>query len=308
MALTFINPMLLRSSQALPRGDQWLYELKFDGFRGMAIKNGADVRLLSRSQNDLTKRFPRIVDAVKLLPVKACIIDGEIVCLDEQGRPCFEDLQNFTPSDQRFLFFYAFDLLALNSTTLIQQPIEKRKEQLRDLLPKEGPLRLSDFIDADPEHLVTFAKENRLEGIVAKRRGSFYEPGARSGAWTKFKTYQEAEFLIGGFLAGSDGVQSMVVGFQREGAFHYAAKLEVYLQRKQRLEFLTTLERARVHVCPFVKVPRKSSSGDTWSVGVTDEDLKRIVWVSPKRSARVRFLEWTRSGLLRQAGLVSFVK
>src|SRR3954469_11304583 len=205
--------MLLRPSQVLPRGEKWLYELKFDGFRGIAIKNGKDVQLWSRQQNNMNKRFPRIVEAVQGLPVKSTIIDGEIVCLDQQGRPCFEDLQNFNPSKQPSLFFYAFDLLAVNSTTLVNQAIEKRKQQLRDLLPKDGPLRLSDFVDADPDQLVTFSKENRLEGIVAKRAGSIYEPGKRSGAWTKFKTYQEADFLIGGFLKNEEGVESIVVGF-----------------------------------------------------------------------------------------------
>jgi DNA ligase D-like protein (predicted ligase) len=300
LALTFINPMLLRPSQALPRGDQWLYELKFDGFRGLAIKNGKEVQLWSRQRNHMNNRFPRIVEAIQGLPVKSTIIDGEIVCLDQEGRPCFEDLQNYSETKEHFLFFYAFDLLAVNSTTLVNQAIEKRKQQLRDLIPNDGPLRLSDFVDADPDRLVTFAKDNRLEGIVAKRAGSIYEPGKRSGAWTKVKTYQEADFLIGGFLANNDGVESIAVGFHREGEFRYAAKLETYSSRKQRMELGTSLVRHRVDACPFVHVPRRRS-GDTWSAGVTAEDLERMVWVMPERTVRVRFIEWTRAGVLRHA-------
>lgn len=304
MALTFINPMLLKPAKALPRGEEWLYELKFDGFRGVAIKNGHEVQLWSRQRKSLTSRFPSIVETIAALPVRSTIIDGEIVCLDQEGRPCFEDLQNFSPASESNLFFYAFDLLAVNSKSLVNTPIEERKERLRDLLPSEGPLRLSDFINGEPDLLETFAREQRLEGIVAKRRGSAYEPGKRSGAWTKFKTYQEGEFLIGAFIANGEGVESIVVGFHRDGAFRYAAKLEVYLPVKQRLDFLTRLVALRIDACPFVLVPRKRE-GDTWSAGVTDDDLKGIVWVSPKRSARVRFLEWTRAGVLRQALLTT---
>ena len=119
LALSFINPMLLKPAKALPRGEHWLYELKFDGFRGIGIKNGKDVKLWSRQRKCLTKRFPTIVEAVAALPVRSAILDGEIVCLDQEGRPCFEDLQNFSAGSTSNLFFYAFDLLALNSNPLV---------------------------------------------------------------------------------------------------------------------------------------------------------------------------------------------
>src|SRR5947209_5148335 len=101
--------MLLLPSKVIPLGKQWVYELKFDGFRGIALKDGARVRLLSRNGNDLGKRFPRIVEALGQLPCRSAVLDGEIVCLDPEGKPCFEDLQNFSPARQHALFFYAFD-------------------------------------------------------------------------------------------------------------------------------------------------------------------------------------------------------
>ena len=143
--------MLLKPTAALPRGDKWLYELKFDGFRGLAVKDGKEVRLFSRNGRDLSKRFARITNAISKLRMKSVLIDGEIVCLDEQGRPCFEDVQNFKPSHENNLFFYAFDLLSADGENLMSLAIEERKESLRQLLPCQGPLRLSEFVQCDPE-------------------------------------------------------------------------------------------------------------------------------------------------------------
>jgi bifunctional non-homologous end joining protein LigD len=212
-------------------------------------------------------------------------------------------LQNFNGKSDRYLFFYAFDLLAMNGAELMGRPIEERKEHLRRLVPSEGPLRLSDFAECDPDLLVTFARKNRLEGIVAKRRGSFYEPGKRSGVWAKFKTYQAAEFLVGGYLPGPGGVlESLAVGFWKEKAFKYAARVEVFLKGKRLAEFCERITRHKPVTCAFERVPMKKS-GDTWSVGLTKEDAAKFVWIKPAEAVTVRFIEWTRSGLLRHAQL-----
>jgi bifunctional non-homologous end joining protein LigD len=299
----FINPMLLKPSAVLPVGDQWRYELKFDGFRGLAIKEGKDVRLFSRNGRSLSVRFWPIVDAIASLKVKNAIIDGEIVCLASDGRPCFEDLQNMSPVLEANLFFYAFDLLHLNGRNVFDAPIEERKERLRDLLPEGGPLRLSDFIDGDPAQLEAFTRANRLEGIVAKRRRSFYEPGKRSGVWTKFKTYQTADFLIGGYLPCPGGIEALTVGFMRNGAFQYAAHVEVYLKGKALDQLVSAVRNVRPTPCAFERVPIKKR-GDTWSVGLTKEDADRAVWIKPSVPVNVRFTERTKIGLLRHAGLL----
>jgi DNA ligase D-like protein (predicted ligase) len=307
VAITFIEPMLLKPAATLPLGEQWRYELKFDGFRGLAVKDGKDVRLFSRNGRDLSTRFPTIVEAVGKLKMKSAVIDGEIVCLDEKGRPCFEDLQNFGSALENNLFFYAFDLLAANGANLITRPLEERKECLRRLLPKDGPLRLSDFVECDPEILVKFATENRLEGVVAKRIGSVYEPGKRSGAWAKFKTYQTAEFLIGGYLPCRGGVESLAVGFWREKVFKYAARVEVYLKGKRLQDLCGRIAKLKAGACAFERVPIKKS-GDTWSVGLTKEDAEKFVWIAPRLKVHVRFTEWTSIGALRHAGLVELVR
>jgi bifunctional non-homologous end joining protein LigD len=295
--------MLLKPAAALPRGEQWRYELKFDGFRGVAIKGGETVRVFSRNGRDLSRRFSRIVEAVRRLRVDSAIIDGEIVCLDCDGRPCFEDLQVFGPNLDANLFLYAFDLLSLNGKELLREPLETRKILLRRLIPKSGPLRMSDFIETEPDLLIDFAKENRLEGIVAKRADSYYEPGKRSGAWTKFKTYQEAEFLVGGFLPTTGGIESLAIGFFRGDAFRYSARVEVYLKGKSLAELSDKLLKQQRISCSFERVPNKRR-GDTWSVGLTKEDFERFVWINPNLPVRIRFTQWSRSGLLRHAGLI----
>lgn len=306
LAITFIEPMLLKPAAVLPRGEQWGYELKFDGFRGLAVKDGAEVRLFSRNGRDLSKKFGRIVEAVKKLPARSAIIDGEIVCLDERGRPCFEDLQNFGSKLENKLFFYAFDVAHLNGVQTVTEPIEQRKARLREMLPSNGPLRLSDFVECDPETLVTFARENRLEGVVAKRLGSFYEAGKRSGAWAKFKTYQTAEFLIGGYLPCPGGLESLAVGFMRDNVFKYAARVEVYLKGNKLAELREGIAKMKRVPCAFERVPIKKA-GDTWSVGLTKEDAEKFVWIAPRLKVNVRFTEWTRVGVLRHAGLVELI-
>ena len=163
-------------------------------------------------------------------------------------------------------------------------------------------MRLSDFVNAEPEALVQFARENRLEGIVAKRAGSAYEPGKRSGAWTKYKTYQHAEFLVGGFLPGADGIEALALGFWRDGAFRYSGRVEVYWKGNKLQEFSAGILKQKAASCPFERVPIKKT-GDTWSVGLTREDADRFVWAKPMTNVLIRFTEWTRSGMLRHAGL-----
>jgi len=163
-------------------------------------------------------------------------------------------------------------------------------------------VRLSDTLDADPDQLVTFCRKNRLEGLVAKRRESLYEQGKRSGAWQKFKTLQTGTFLVGGFLPSSDGFSALAVGFWRGGEFQYAAKLECYWSKEQKLALCERFLGSIVAEPPFAQVPRRVA-GDTWSAGITQEELAEFAWVEPALEVSVKFLEWTRAGVLRQASL-----
>ncbi|MGZ8940012.1 MAG: ATP-dependent DNA ligase, partial [Limisphaerales bacterium] len=289
-------------SKVLPVGEQWLYELKFDGYRGLAIKNHTSTRLYSRNGKDLTSRFLPIVHAVQNLRAKSCILDGEIVCLDSHGRPCFEDLQNYSEGEHS-LYFYAFDLLHLNGDCLHWLTLTMRKERLAKLLEGGAPcLRLSASLEGKPEAMVRFCREHRLEGIVAKMRDSAYRPGDRCGSWVKFKTQQEATFLVGGFLPSIDGFSSIAVGFKRGGEFRYAGKLEVYLPKSAKVEALKRLVPLASSAPHFSHVPQKRT-GDSWSAGITAHEIERSVWLKPSVKAAVHFQEWTKAGYLRHARL-----
>jgi bifunctional non-homologous end joining protein LigD len=299
--------MLLQPLKILPVGDQWLYELKFDGYRGLAVKNHTFTRLYSRNGKDLTSRFLPIVHAVQSLRATTCILDGEIVCLDAEGRPCFEDLQNYAEGEHS-LYFYAFDLLHLNGDSLVHLPLTERKERLSKLLNGCAPsLRASSSLEGEPHQLVNFCREHRLEGIVAKKGDSTYRPGERTGSWVKFKTRQEGTFSIGGFLPSADGFSSIAVGFNRDGEFRYAGKLEGYLPRTAKADLLRDLLPRACSTPAFVHVPRKTS-GDTWSAGIAVDELSRFVWVKPKLEAAVEYQEWTRAGYLRHARLKEISK
>jgi bifunctional non-homologous end joining protein LigD len=251
----------------------------------------------------LSRRFPRIIAAVGALRCENAVMDGEIVCLDLDGKPCFEDLQNFSPKRNQFLFYYGFDLMWLGGHDLRGLLVSERKQRLAELLMGCPPaLRLSEALDANPDDLVAFARAHKLEGVIAKRRDSRYEAGKRSGAWQKFKMYQEADFLVGGFLPSPDGIVALAVGFRDAEQFRYAARLEVYWSAQRKADLRKRLLPLLRPGCPFEKVPTKRS-GDTWSAGITADEQEQFVWVKPKVHVGVRFLEWTKAGVLRQARL-----
>src|SRR5256886_8623762 len=183
-----------------PTHGDWLYELKFDGIRAIAIKDDKKVSLISRNGNKLDKRFPEIAGAVKGLRVRECVIDGEAVALDEEGRSSFQLLQALEMEGRKApLRFYVFDLLQLNAKNLLELPVEQRKQVLAKVCESVGdPIRYSGEISGDVKSLLVEVKRRGLEGLIGKQRGSKYESGRRSGAWIKLKSLNEQEFVIGG--------------------------------------------------------------------------------------------------------------
>jgi bifunctional non-homologous end joining protein LigD len=195
----FIDPMLLLRTDKLPDGDGWLYEVKFDGYRALAIKTGGAVRLRSRNDKDFTKRYPGVVAALVGLPDET-VIDGEIVALDASGKPVFSLLQNGATD----VHFYAFDVLVLSGQDVTGEPLVKRRELLENhVLPNlPEPVRRSPVLEASLSDLIQSIRAQGLEGLVAKRANSRYEPGQRSGAWMKMQVNRSQEFIIGGYSVG----------------------------------------------------------------------------------------------------------
>jgi bifunctional non-homologous end joining protein LigD len=182
----FIPPCLPTKAPAPPSGAMWLHEIKHDGFRVIARKDGSQVKLYSRPGNDLTRRFPLIVEALARLRARSCIVDGEAVACDEQGIACFDRLRHHR-SDAA-VFLYAFDLVELNGDDLRRDPLEVRKATLASVLAKAGAgIRFNEHLEFDDgETVFRHACRLGLEGIVSKRLGSRYRSG-RSPDWLKMK-------------------------------------------------------------------------------------------------------------------------
>ena len=189
--------------QELPTGD-WLYEIKFDGYRALAFKDGKNVRLVSRNKNAFD--HPPLLEALKKLPAEHVILDGEIAALDEKGRSSFQLLQLFKSSEGIPLVYYVFDLLFLGGKDLRKEPLSARRKLLaRVLKNRPEKIRLSDELRGTKDELLRVAQEFGLEGLVAKKPNSVYESGRRRGAWVKFKITKAQEFVIGGYTLPEGG-------------------------------------------------------------------------------------------------------
>ncbi len=294
--------MLLQLVPKLPEGEQWLYEVKWDGYRGIAVIQNGEARLWSRNERDLGKRFGRIVEALRSVPAQGAIIDGELVLLDDDGKPSFQGLQYFSPADARHLVYYAFDLLHLNGVDLMREPLTVRREVLAELMQDAAaPLRFSETLEGTPDVLVPILREQGLEGIVAKDSRSPYEPGKRTGKWQKFKLTLEEELLIGGYIpSGNGGVESVVLGKMDGKQLRYVACLDARVPVRASKQAAEKLNKLRTPRCPFAEIPEREE-GNSWSGGMTEEERAAAVWVQPKHTAEVTFLEWTRGGFLRHA-------
>ena len=194
----FVEPMYAQLVQHLPEGKDWLYEVKFDGYRCLAARDGARVTLWSRRGNDFTAQFPNIAKACERIPART-LLDGEIVAIDENGRISFNLLQHHR-SQAQALLFYAFDVLIHRGINLINEPLSKRREVLTNIMKPLGrhpsAIALSESIDATPAELIGVVKEFGFEGVIAKRKDSCYESGKRSGAWLKYKATNHKNSLL----------------------------------------------------------------------------------------------------------------
>jgi bifunctional non-homologous end joining protein LigD len=195
------------------RGGEWTCEVKWDGSRTLALKDGSRVQLLSRNLNDATAHYPLVAKALAALPADALLLDGEVVALDERGHPSFQALHN---GSQQAVVFYAFDVLHMNGQDLTRFPLEERRAALR-VTAEDPTIRRSDSLPGTPGQIEEAVRGLRLEGVVAKRRGSTYEPGKRSNAWLKVKFNRRQEFVIGGLKPSGGSFESLLAGYY-EGA------------------------------------------------------------------------------------------
>jgi bifunctional non-homologous end joining protein LigD len=285
---THYRPMLATLVDELPRAGEWLYEVKFDGYRAIAYVRGGPAELRSRTDNDLTGRFREVAAAIDRATRGDAVLDGEVVALDEQGRPSFSAMQTGTGT----LVYFAFDCLEVRGEPLVDQPLEERRKQLAEIVRAESVVRVSDAFE-DGEALLRAVKEQGLEGIIAKRRGSKYAQGRRTREWLKLKAHDRQEFVIAGYTRGSGNRSStfgsLVLGVNDGGELRYAGNVGTGFDEREirrLLEKLRPLERPDPPFATAPKMPRVKR-GD-------------VVWVEPKLVAEVEFSEWTHDGHVRQ--------
>jgi DNA ligase D-like protein (predicted ligase) len=294
--------MLLLRTDSLPSGEQWLYELKLDGYRAIAFKRNGEVSLRSRNDNDFNQRYPAVVKALRRLPDDT-VIDGEIVAFDEDGRPSFNALQNYG-SAAAPVVYYVFDVLILSGHDVRRAPLHERRELLEtQVLPKlPEPVRYSAPLDADLPVLLQSVRVHGFEGLVAKRRDSVYESGLRSGAWMKMRVNRGQEFVIGGYTRGTRSFDALVFGYYEGDALTYVARTRNGFTPATRAQLFRKFKGLEITDCPFVNLPEARSG--RWGQGLTKAKMGECQWLKPVLVAQFEFLEWTADNHLRHSKFV----
>jgi bifunctional non-homologous end joining protein LigD len=298
-----LRPMLARSANAAFDDPEWIFEIKLDGYRALALVDQSSAKLISRAGNELSSTYPAIVDDLVATNLDA-VFDGEIVVLDDSGVPRFELLQSYRTAHRGHLVYYVFDLLFLNGQDLRNHPLVERKETLQQILNGSEIVRYVQHVDGNGKEFFDLAREMGLEGVVAKKKSTAYFSGKRVDHWLKIKCRQVTEAIICGFTASRvnpNTLGALLVGVHRAGPsvpdrrgqasatrLTYAGLVGTGLNRAPglaaKLRKLVTSER------PFKAVPK------------TDMP---ICWVEPELVCSVEFQEWTKDGILRGASLLS---
>lgn len=302
-AAGFIEPMECLALAEVPEGPEWTYEIKLDGYRVLAVKSAGHLSLYSRRGNDFTARFNVIADSLRDLPDET-VIDGELVALDNEGRPSFDLLQNYR-SAARDLKFYAFDVLIHRSRDVMATPLSERRKILRSIIEPTDHIGQSEVSQSTAAEMIDFVKAHGLEGVIAKKAHSVYQPGMRTGLWCKHRINEREEFVIGGYVSSHLGVDALVVGLYRRGELHYAARVRAGFVPLTRRKVFEEIKGLRTAECPFVNLPEREAG--RWGQGLTAEKMKECVWVKPERTAEIEFLERTGSDHLRHPKFVTLL-
>jgi bifunctional non-homologous end joining protein LigD len=285
------RPMLATLTDALPTGEAWSYEVKWDGYRALGYVRNGEARLVSRNGNDLTPRFPNVAKALgQALRSPDGVVDGEVCALDENGRPSFSAMQQGKPGTP--IVYEVFDVLELDGRPVLDRSLTERRELLGDLLDVRGTtVQISGAFD-DGEALYTAAVEQRLEGVMAKKKSSRYLEGKRTRDWLKIKTHGEQEFVIVGYTKGEGrracSFGSLVLAVNESGTLRWVGNVGTGFTEKTIGELLDALEPLRVDEAPLAVVPKMPK--------VRKSD---VMWVRPRLVAEVKFAEWTHDEHLR---------
>jgi len=290
----FLPPQLATLVSEPPPGDEWLHELKFDGYRMLCYLTRGKARFLSRNGKDWTEKFPNLLEALKKFPAATAILDGEIVILDKEGRSSFQKLQQAMKTSSSPFIFEIFDLVYVDGWNLTGTPLRKRKALLQELLTSDkvkgtrGQLKYSDHVEGNGPQVFKQACEHDIEGIVSKLADSTYE-STRSRNWLKTKCIKRQEFVIAGYTPSKKafpGFGSLILGVYDKGKLVYSGRVGTGFSIKQRLEIQKKLDRISQASMPFAVRPK-------------DPGLREAHWAKPLLVAEVEFTEWTADGSIR---------
>ncbi len=294
-----IEPMLATLASKPFSDPDWLYEIKWDGYRVQAVVADGKVRIWTRNLNDAETYFPKLLNPPSWIDARQAIVDGEVVALDEQGHPDFTLLQTkLGDRTATGLVYQVFDLLYLDGRSLLDVPLEDRKRLLRSVLKEHRRVRYAAHVEGEGEVFYEAAKANGIEGVVAKLRRSRYEPGRRTNAWLKLKIRPEQELVVGGWTPGEGNARdlgALAVGVYEDGKLRFSGKVGSGFTGAIRKDLLARLKPLAIDDPPFDPPPPKDYRG-RWG-----GDLANITWVRPELVIRAELGGWSRDDIVRQA-------
>ncbi len=283
-----LEPMKAQLVDAAFDDDRWLFEVKWDGIRLVSFIDNGKVSLQTRAGRIVDDEYPQLQAVSRLVKAKQAVLDGEIVALDEEGRPSFQLLQN-RGKEPHSMQYVVFDIVYLDGQRLFRVPLEDRKRLLRDIVRDSDLLKYSEHVLGEGKAFFKAAQQKQLEGIVAKLRDSPYQPGMRSSAWLKIKAVRQQEVVIGGFTEPRGGRRhfgALIVGVYEDGKFVYAGHVGGGFDERSLESLAKLMKPLIVKTSPFSGEPPRGNEKPTW--------------VRPKLVAEVKFAEWTRDGVMRQ--------
>ncbi len=286
-----VNPMLCTLIDEPFDNSDWLFEIKWDGYRAIGTKKGQHIQLYSRNNNDFSEKFTPVTQALRQLD-RDVTLDGEIVVVDQQGMPHFEWLQQWHKNPQGELRYYVFDILWCDGHDVRTMPLEDRKQLLASVIPANSVLRYSDHVQTHGEALFSKMQQRQLEGIVAKKRTSTYAEGDRGSAWLKIKTHLRQEVVIGGFTEPRGTRQdlgALITGVYEGGKLVYVGHSGGGISDSQRKELRQKLAKIEQKTSPFETEPKPNAP---------------VHWVKPLLVCEMNFSEWTKDGSMRQPKFV----
>ena len=298
---SFIEPMDCAPVSKLPDGLQWVFEIKLDGYRAIAAKADGRVNLFSRRRKSFDHHYPLIVEALAELP-EGTVVDGEIVALNESGRPNFNLLQNFR-SEASHIHYFVFDLLIYQDRDLTRLPLSERRKLMKSVLKLRSPhIRIAEQFEATAKDMIAAVRQQQLEGVVGKRKDSLYEAGKRTGSWIKYRVNRGQELVIGGYIPGPHGFDSLIVGYYQGKDLMYVARVRNGFVPASRRQVFDRICHLVSPTMPFANLPDTHKS--RWGDELTAEKMKECIWLRPEAVAQIEFLEWTAGDRLRHSKFV----